>query len=48
MDTNHLHRELTSIRGALDEHHGAEVPDVEALLLAEVRPTEDVLVVNRD
>jgi hypothetical protein len=33
--TNGLHRELTSIRGALDESHGAEVPDVEAQLLVE-------------
>ena len=36
LDTNALHEELSSVRGALDEQHGAEVPDVEAQLLAQV------------
>jgi hypothetical protein len=35
LQTNNLHHELTSIRGSLDENHNAEVPDVEAQLLAE-------------
>jgi len=35
LETNNLHHELTSIRGSLDENHNAEVPDVEAQLLAE-------------
>jgi len=35
LETNNLHHELTSIRGTLDESHSAEVPDVEAQLLAE-------------
>jgi len=35
LETNNLHHELTSIRGTLDENHSADVPDVEAQLLAE-------------
>lgn len=35
LDTTDLHLQLSSIRGALDESHSAEVPDVEAQLLAE-------------